>query len=394
MRKYVRIIAVIFVAVLAFVAFRNLNFNTKEMFEELTTADASKETVIVEGKPSNTEEKAADIDELKEAEEKPAAKDEKKESKAEEEEIPTVGPLEFNLYATSPLYFEAVGKDVKSAYISLVKAAMSGKDKFKCANQETYDVVMNEAVAYCCPVIGRYISPPASGVGFKDGVGYFSLSIGKDELTNQVDSFGSKVTGILKSVCQESDSNFEKITEMYAYVVRDAGYNFDNDTTNYDGNSLGDAYKVIMENKGYNNDLSAAYAYLLTQLGVDAGKVIYDDGSTRSQWCIVRVQNQCYIVDPAYAMAISPGEVSFSFFMITDGYYTNVYPKTSWNYFTHGNNSAAAAEKYACKDRTYKPYWDMYFNSIDKQSKTIHGGSYDNGGNLVETSREYSADNR
>ena len=280
----------------------------------------------------------------------------------------------FDIYAVPQLYEDVMGEKIMTAYHNMMNAVMQGKREFEC-DEEFCGWMLYQCVRPLCPILDKYLDYGASG--YENGAGHIVLKISDEEFQKEVREFGELVTNTIREAIPENYgeySEFEKNLALKLYFSERGRFTYDYYLTTDEGRPLVSVIRVLKEKKGICDDFAMTYAYLLTQMGVDAGTIVGDhiDGSAH-KWCIVRLNGKCYLMDPTIELNL---ENSLGMFMLPDRLYTNVYPKKHWvylNYYTvNYGDKPMDMSAYACNDDSFEPLWNLLVEKFDVKTNTIY----------------------
>ena len=280
------------------------------------------------------------------------------------------GPYVFNPHLYSPMLSKYYPQEWWDSLYHLCDALREGRDTFACASQEIYDWCMDEVTlahmfpAACMAVTGKSND---GTVPFENGIGRIYYNIPPEEFVARQAEFETLVEDILNSVLEPDDTEFEKSLKLYAYMAA----NFTYGDITIDGEGF--TYTALMNKQGICEHLSAVYAYLLLQAGVDAINVGCFDGVDHA-WTYMIVDGEGYHTDPTFALHGPREPLYLTYFldteeerieqgMVMDDLTAAMIPGY-WLSYTE-TTLPAASEKYACL------HWTE-FVSLDEEQKILY----------------------
>ena len=271
-------------------------------------------------------------------------------------------------------YEEIYGEDMREAWFNLVDAVMAGEDSFKCKDDHTYNWVMGQFPSKLLPplYLQIYTGGDDPDHPVKDGVGYITYLIPKEELAARITSFAELVEGILNEVFKDDYSDFEKAFTLYQYFTDHYTYDYDAaEEMKQKYIDYTSAYRLLTEGTGICSEIAPAYAYLLMQAGVDAGNMGGNcsiDG-VGHDWGYVRINGQDYHVDPTYAIGDNS---SLAYFMMTTQIREDrdCYPREKYALLSNYAVDHPHPE-YSADDDRFSPLWDAFDTELDHASHTI-----------------------
>lgn len=280
--------------------------------------------------------------------------------------------FKYDPHVTSPIFDEVMGEDQVEAYNNLIDAVLSGERSFECADKDTYDWMMGQFPYLWCPILRDYIEAE----GFSDGTGYFSLSISDEEFEKELDDFSLLVEDLMNEVFEENYTDFEKALSLYLYFSEPGNFYYDYDAADspvyLNTNSI---VKVLTTRYGICQDFATTYSFLLAQAGVDAGvcsgKRSLDGAFHR--WSIVRLDGQCFFVDPTYAIDLD-GVATYFMETTYQREFNDFYPEEDYvyinNYTIYGPEEYDT-EEFACDDDRFNVLRGLRVTGFEPDDKLI-----------------------
>lgn len=218
----------------------------------------------------------------------------------------------FNPHVQTKLLSEVVTEDMWNTLHEMIDAIRSGRETFKCKDEETYKWCTAQ------PVMGMFLPPSQTYVkaaGYQDGVGKIKYLLDKRIYQEREQNFEKEVEGILKSAVRPGYSDFEKIMGLYDYVCKHFKYDYSLQiNTTVDDYSV---YACLMSRMGTCRELAETFTYLLLQVGVEAINISVKG---HHMWTYVLLGGKGYHVDPTWGLQgdESYGNLTLNFFMLTD----------------------------------------------------------------------------
>ena len=287
---------------------------------------------------------------------------------------PPPEPYRFDPHVYSPKLAPEIPQKNWEAFYNLCDALRAGEFTFACADREAYDWATDPAVL-------GHLFPPAcmkitgesndGTVPFENGVGRIYYNIPPGEYTQRQAEFEETVTGVLNSVLEPDDDDFEKCLKLYDYMESNFTYEL------YpEGSTDGAHYYTLMNHRGVCDELSGVYVYYLLQAGVDAVQLGCFEPEMCHSWVYVILNGKGYHVDPTWALkdSLETQKLRLEYFMMTDARRTETgCPVTDLTaallpcFWVNRSSLTFPADD----DRYYmKDYSD--FDSLDEQNKTVH----------------------
>ncbi len=279
-------------------------------------------------------------------------------------------PYQFNPHLYSPLLSKYYSQEWWDSLYNLCDALREGRDTFACASQEIYDWCTDDVTlahmfpAACMAVTGKSSDGTAP---FENGTGRIYYNLPPEEFVVRQAEFETLIEDILNSFLEPDDTEFEKSFKLYAYMAANYTYG---DIMN-DGEGF--TYTTLMNKQGVCENLSAVYAYLLLQAGVDAINLGCFDGVDHA-WTYMIVDGEGYHTDPTFALHGPREPLYLTYFldseeerieqgMATDDLTAAMIPGF-WLSYTE-TTLPASSEKYACL------HWNE-FVSLDEDQKILY----------------------
>ena len=279
-------------------------------------------------------------------------------------------PYAFNPHLYSPLLSQYYSQEWWDSLYHLCDALRAGQDTFECASREIYDWCMDDVtLAHLFPAASMAVTGKSSDgtEPFENGIGRISYNIPPEEFVARQAEFETLIEDLLNSVLEPDDTEFEKGLKLYAYMAA----NFTYGDIMADGEGF--TYTTLMTRQGVCENLSAVYAYLLLQAGVDAINLGCFDGVDHA-WTYMIVDGEGYHTDPTFALHgpreplyltyyLNTAEERIEQGMVMDDLTAAMIPGY-WLSYTE-TALPAESEKYACL------HWNE-FVSLDEEQKVIY----------------------
>ena len=255
-------------------------------------------------------------------------------------------------------------------WYNLVDAVMAGEDTFACETKLLYDWVTGQFPDRYFPVLVDIIDPAAGGM-IGNGVAKIGYKVSREESAKAISGFIALVEDIVNTAVQPYYTDLEKALSLYLYFSKKYVYDYD---TYYQMNSQYleyiSAYRLLTGGTGICQEISAAYSYLLMQVGVSATIMMGDSDLTGEghQWSYVRLNGKNYHIDPTYALS-DPGTLEF--FMMSDKKRAEEYPPEE---YVVGSNFTTVYPHpdYRADDDSLTPLWHTRLISFDHDAGIMH----------------------
>lgn len=208
---------------------------------------------------------------------------------------PTAIPLayEWDPYAVSNIYSDIFGHRFEADFQSMVGAILNGDTAFYCTDA---------ANAARLHTYGDAIFPPYSqivaNIFFEEGMARIIYRTFHDEDRVAIlEDFRRSIEYLIGSALKEGDTPATMAIALYnAYsyqITYDHSANFEDKTLT--------TYRAMTEYTGTARGFAAAYAYLCTQMDIDAVPVGGLNTSNSSHdWTLLKIDNRFYYADPAW----------------------------------------------------------------------------------------------
>ncbi len=218
--------------------------------------------------------------------------------------VPSPVPLDhtFNPHVLSDIYVMAYGEGFKENFFRYCDAVLAGEDNVDLDKPEYYSEC-REAVRFCLPVADDhiyYLSPDEASNG---GGNYkIQYSLPKDEFLVKVEEFKTRVEDLVNRACNKGDSQLEMALALYSSESLRLDYDYDMEPDAPDIERGCNPYHALMYDKGICQEIAGAYAYLLLQVGIEAGTcgALNMDTSAAHEWTVVRLDGKYYHCDVTF----------------------------------------------------------------------------------------------
>ena len=223
-------------------------------------------------------------------------------------------PYAFNPHLYSPLLANYYPQEWWDSLYHLCDALRAGEDTFECASREIYDWCTDDVtLAHLFPAASMAVSGKSSDgtEPYENGVGRIFYNIPPEEYAVRQAEFETRIEELLNSVLEPDDTEFEKSFKLYAYMAANFTYN----DLMVDGQGF--TYTTLMTKQGVCENLSAVYAYLLQQAGVDAINLGCFDQVDHA-WTYMIVDGEGYHTDPTFALHGPREPLYLTYFLDTE----------------------------------------------------------------------------
>lgn len=274
----------------------------------------------------------------------------------------------FDPKVTSSFIKDIYGQTKCDAWFNLVDAVMAGEDTFECPDAHTYLWVMADYPNRCFPVMHELVDSVDNYREVEiNGTAPIKYKVPKEEVPGKIEEFKQLVEDIINKVIKPEYNDFEKALALYNYFAET--YIYDYDTTYLIENSPSKAnytspYRLLTTKTGVCSEISEAYSYLLTQVGVEASVVSGRD----HEWSIIKLGDNYYHIDPTYVLN---DRYSLEFFLMTDEQRANEggYRKKDFSYV--GEYSPETEPDYSANDDSFSSMWGRHVVSFDPATKLL-----------------------
>ena len=199
-------------------------------------------------------------------------------------------------------YFDALGKELQSAYVDCVAALRSGRDRVPCnltkaPSQEEFEL-FSEAISFGNP--GLLLSQRFS---ISNGEFVFEFISSGSELAQRNSDMLREVERISAIILRDCHTDVEKVERLNSYLCRRVG------GENHQSKTNGTAYGALIERKARCEGFAKAAALICDRIGLEcmivAGKAEKDGATVSHAWNIVRVGRDYYHFDFAWNASIT-----------------------------------------------------------------------------------------
>ena len=280
----------------------------------------------------------------------------------------------FNPYAIPDIYKETYGEEFVEYYKGFCDAVLAGEDSFECPDYDTYWKILDVAYIYL-PITSDCLDMPVYDDNtIIDGKCQIVYRYSKEELLENIEEFNSKVESIITTYLQDGDTEFERALKLYRYCSMTHAYDYVLlETGVVTGDKLCGGYRMIMDELGICQEYSAAYAYLLLQVGIDADVVGGGNDDTAHAWNIVRIDNQYYYMDTTSQSGYTSYPLYFFGMTIDDYAQLSGFPAES---HIVGGTSMIKVNYNDVSDDRFEELRKCHFYEIDHDNHTIKYEGY------------------
>ena len=271
----------------------------------------------------------------------------------------------FDPHVISKAYIRVYGEEIEPLFYSFCDAVLAGRDSFPCPSAERLHRLL-EIARVCLPVAAFCIR--ADDVSVKDGVGYLSYSMDRDELLRTVKAFQSKVTGVISGSIPCREEDFIMAAELLRTVAH-KDIAAEEDLVSFDNALSVMPYRAIMEDKGICQEIAGEYIYYLLQIGIDATtcSALSSDQEYAHMWAIAELDGAYYHIDPMFTIEYPD---SLAFFCLNDDMRSQ-YGDFPIENFTYAESDAFAAGDFAADSERFKPLWRAESYQIDRENRVL-----------------------
>ncbi len=319
----------------------------------------------------------------------PAVTDDTTEETSETEESEeTVNWFTFNPKVSSQFMLDIYGQNKCDAWYSLIDAVMEGRDTFSCVDKHTYLWMMADFPDRYFPVLNDIIKTPDNYLDIEvNGTAPIEYKVSKDEAARMIAEFTQLVEDIINEAVKPEYNDFEKALALYNYFA--STYVYDYDTARLVESSPSQAnytssYRLLTQKTGICCEISKAYSYLLMQLGMEATTVT--EGN--HEWSLIKLGDNYYHVDPTWVME---DWYSLKYFLMTDEQRHDQGGYSISDFVYVGTYSPEEMPVYSANDDSFSSMWDRHVSSFDPETKTLEYTEFDDDGNEVSGTFDYSA---
>ena len=284
----------------------------------------------------------------------------------------------FNPHCLSGIYTDKYGKEFEENYYRYCDAVLAGEDSVKI-DKEDYLPLFRDISRYCLPIANEYayfFDEDIKKIG--DNTYELQYRIPKDEYLVKVDEFKQRIEYLIESALLEDDTYLEKALALY--LSESARLDYDNDAVETDFESpdgLGvSPYRALMCDKGICQEIAGAYAYLLLQVGIDAGicSGLTKDGSSAHEWTIVKIDGKYYHCDVTFQCT---NKYSLRYFGMNDAR-REIEGDWDIEYLNFGDINEIWHKDLPIEDSKFEPLWTSYTYFLDRDENMLY--LYDDSG--------------
>ena len=297
----------------------------------------------------------------------------------------------FQTKVTSSFIEDMYGQSYIDTWYNLVDAVMAGETTFNCPDSTTFDWVLGQFPTMCFPVLeGMIYNDGDPDDPVVDGKGKIAYAIPYDELKKKIDDFSKLIEDILNEALKDDYSDFEKALALYEYVCTHYQYDLESEAQMADIYvDWLSCYRLFTEGLGVCGDIATAYNYLLMQAGVDAAGIggnTIEDG-VGHQWSYINLNGHYYHIDPTFGLG---DIVSLNYFLMTDEHREENGFKAEDSQIVSQYEYYPPHKDYKADDETFKELWNGNIIKMDHSTHTLHYWKYDESGQEVECTFDYS----
>ena len=272
----------------------------------------------------------------------------------------------FDPKALSGYWKEIFGKKKVKAWYNLVDAVMAGKDTFKCPDQKTFDWTIGQFPEKCFPVLVDIIETFGE---CENGVGHIYYKTSRKQCKKMIKKFINQVEEILNETMKEDYTDLEKALSLYRYFCNTYVYDYETyEKMDDEHQEQIRCYRLFEEGTGVCQELSTAYSFLLTQVGVDAAIMM---GGNHA-WSYVRINGKNYHIDPTFALGYG-SDVFLDYFMMNDEQRFTTYPECEGTELTFASvyTKEYDCPEYPADDDSFNELWGCLLEDFDHENHVI-----------------------
>ena len=263
----------------------------------------------------------------------------------------------------SSLYTQAYGPEIEATLRDFCAAVLAGEDSFACPSTEYLDFLYLKKddvlpLAVYAVLESGYDDP------LPDGRCRLSYTLPREEYLAEAEAFEARIAELIAEAdLREGDSDLEKAMKLYTATSLRIGYDY--------AAAEGDVpyalspYRCLMEDSGICQEIAPAYAYLLLQVGVDAGICgsLAKDGSFAHAWTLVKLDGQWYHADVTWQL---DQPYRLQYFLNTDAM-RDLYG-LDVDGFNVGEFNELWHDDLPIDDERYARLWDLCWYAIDHEN--------------------------
>lgn len=269
----------------------------------------------------------------------------------------------FQPYAFSSIYSMAYGESVADEIRGFCDAVLAGEDSFPCTGLENWlhiDQIKNDLLPICY-YVSVYDPNIQSGFLYDESLlqnGRYPLyyQLPKEEFLAAVAQFKTRIAELISQAdLREGDSDLEKAMKLYTASSLCIAYDYSDIGPNY-------VLRVLMDDYGICQEIAPAYAYLLLQVGVDAGTCgsLAKDNSFAHAWTIVKLDGKWYHADVTWQLS---EPYSLRYFLIDDN--DRDQSNLDVEYLNIGEINELWHKDLPIDDDSYSALWNVRWYEID-----------------------------
>lgn len=270
----------------------------------------------------------------------------------------------FNPHIYSRLYEENFDDATKESFFSFCDAVLAGEEEFNCPDNVTFYNITTTISHQCMPLATYFIDMEASGV--KGGKGHLVYTVPKEQYLVKVEEFKDIVTSMLEECIRPGYDDTDKALALYEFFASHYIYDYDAD---YDNSLRLSAYRLFYEQKGICQEIAPAYAYMLSQAGVDCTTCgSLNNLNEAHEWAVARLNGEYYHIDPTWAVT---NQGTLRFFGMDDNkrMEEGAWEKALFNYGEA--NIFDTRGELSCDSLRFSPLWDSVSYSVNYEDRTV-----------------------
>ncbi len=302
--------------------------------------------------------------------------------------IPSITPRtashfgEFIPYVMSDITKSDCTEEDIQDYYHFCEAVLAEEETFPCHSYDGYSCAYYTFSRSFFPYGFDAVEGPEEN-DFHDGIAKIRYANTKEWRQQHYEELKEATERIISEVFREDYSDFEKIIALYQYFMKT--YTYDQEM-NYSTDGYREVYRPLMRNTGVCNEFSAAYEFLLLQVGVEADSANgYMNEGSGHRWNIVRLDGEYYYVDTTWCL----GKDTLRYLLMDQDQRTE--------HGTEFNDGIELTEaprydeaRCPITSKKYSDLWEALYFEVDYEHDLIRYTAFDDNGELVEKEFHYA----
>ena len=293
----------------------------------------------------------------------------------------------FNPKVTSQFMLDVYGQAKVDAWNSLVDAVIAGEDSFECVDKHTYLWMMADFPDRYFPVLNDIVKTPDNYLDITvNGTAPIEYKVPKEEAARMIEDFKQIVEDIINRNVRPEYNDFEKALALYNYFAETYVYDWDTASqveSSPSAVNYTEAYRLLKTKTGICCEISKAYSYLLMQLGMEATTVT----EGKHEWSFIKLNGNYYHVDPTWVLE---DWYSLNYFLMTDDHRHDQGGYDPSKFVYVGDYHLDETPDYSASDDSFSSMWNCHVTSFDPETKTLEYTTFDDDGNVISGTFDYS----